>query len=53
LGEIPVWDDAEKKLAEALDTFAGQGGWKVKPGDGAFYGPKIDIQIFDVYKYVN
>jgi len=50
LGEIAVWDKAEKALAEELDIFAGPGNWKLKPGDGAFYGPKVDIQIFDVYK---
>jgi threonyl-tRNA synthetase len=26
---------------------SGPGNWKVNPGDGAFYGPKIDIQVFD------
>ena len=51
LGEISVWEQAEKSLAEALDSFAGPGKWKVKPGDGAFYGPKIDIEVFDCYKY--
>lgn len=53
LGEISVWDDAEKALEEALDDWAGKGKWNLKKGDGAFYGPKIDIQIFDVYKYDN
>jgi threonyl-tRNA synthetase len=47
LGEIELWDLAEEKLAEALDEFAGAGNWKVNPGDGAFYGPKIDIKVFD------
>lgn len=50
LGELHVWEQAEKALAEALDGFAGPGNWKVKPGDGAFYGPKIDIDVFDCYK---
>jgi len=50
LGEIEVWEAAETALAEELDSWAGQGKWKLKKGDGAFYGPKIDIQIFDVYK---
>jgi threonyl-tRNA synthetase len=50
LGEIAVWEDAEKALAEALDDWAGKDKWNLKKGDGAFYGPKIDIQIFDVYK---
>ena len=32
---------------EALDEFAGAGQWRINPGDGAFYGPKIDIKVFD------
>ncbi|KAJ2155877.1 threonyl-tRNA synthetase [Coemansia sp. RSA 552] len=45
LGEIAVWDQAEKQLAEALDEFGIK--WVINPGDGAFYGPKIDITIRD------
>ena len=45
-----LWDYAENALAEALDEFCGKGRWKVNPGDGAFYGPKVDIQVFDVLK---
>ncbi|PRP81449.1 Threonyl-tRNA synthetase [Planoprotostelium fungivorum] len=45
IGEISVWDKAEAELKEALD---GSGlGWKLNEGDGAFYGPKIDIHISD------
>lgn len=33
-------------LAKALDKFV-PGEWKEDPGDGAFYGPKIDITIKD------
>lgn len=43
LGDIAVWDKAEKDLQEALDA-AGLP-WKLNPGDGAFYGPKIDITL--------
>lgn len=43
LGELEVWNRAEKQLAESLDKF-GQA-WALNPGDGAFYGPKIDINI--------
>ena len=32
---------------DALNDFAGAGNWRVNPGDGAFYGPKIDIKVFD------
>jgi threonyl-tRNA synthetase len=47
LGEVSVWNQAEAQLGEALDEFAGKGNWKVNPGDGAFYGPKIDIKVMD------
>ncbi|XP_044135655.1 threonine--tRNA ligase 2, cytoplasmic-like isoform X1 [Bufo gargarizans] len=45
LGEIEMWNDAEKQLENSLNDF-GQP-WKLNPGDGAFYGPKIDIKIRD------
>ena len=38
-------DLAEAQLAEALNEFAGENQWKINPGDGAFYGPKIDIKV--------
>lgn len=41
------WDDAEAALAIALDSFAGEGKWKDDVGGGAFYGPKIDIKVYD------
>lgn len=49
LGKIEEWDLAEERLTEALDTFKAEGGvdWELNPGDGAFYGPKIDITISD------
>jgi len=47
LGEIETWNKAEAALARAMDQFAGKGGWKENPGDGAFYGPKIDIKVMD------
>ena len=45
MGELETWDRAEGQLGEALDSFGYP--WKVDPGDGAFYGPKIDITIRD------
>nr|CAH7720880.1 unnamed protein product [Callosobruchus chinensis] len=45
MGEIAMWDSAEEALKESLDAF-GQP-WRLNPGDGAFYGPKIDITIQD------
>lgn len=47
---IKLWDDAEEQLAQALNDFIGKGNWKDNPGDGAFYGPKIDIEVFDALK---
>ncbi|GAA5915440.1 threonine--tRNA ligase THS1 [Sporobolomyces salmoneus] len=49
LGQIETWDKAEAMLSRALDKFV-PGKWVVDPGDGAFYGPKIDITISDALK---
>ncbi|XP_030378017.1 threonine--tRNA ligase, cytoplasmic-like [Scaptodrosophila lebanonensis] len=48
LGELEQWNAAEKALAESLNEFGMP--WKENPGDGAFYGPKIDITIMDALK---
>ncbi|KNE54819.1 threonine-tRNA ligase [Allomyces macrogynus ATCC 38327] len=48
LGEIEVWDEAEKRLENALNKSGYP--WELNPGDGAFYGPKIDITIKDALK---
>jgi threonyl-tRNA synthetase len=48
LGDDSMWDQAEAALAEALNKFGKP--WKENPGDGAFYGPKIDIKVFDALK---
>lgn len=48
LGEIEVWNEAEKALSDSLDEFGVK--WSLNPGDGAFYGPKIDITIKDALK---
>uniref|UniRef100_A0A674ATU9 threonine--tRNA ligase n=1 Tax=Salmo trutta TaxID=8032 RepID=A0A674ATU9_SALTR len=45
LGDIDVWNQAEKQLENSLNEFGEP--WKLNPGDGAFYGPKIDIKIKD------
>ena len=53
LGEVALWDEAELGLTKALNSFcdANPGNtWAINPGDGAFYGPKIDIQIMDALK---
>ncbi|KAI4213495.1 MAG: hypothetical protein LQ351_003996 [Letrouitia transgressa] len=52
LGKIETWDVAEAKLKNALDAFTASGGgqWELNEGDGAFYGPKIDITISDALR---
>ncbi|XP_074210212.1 threonine--tRNA ligase 2, cytoplasmic isoform X2 [Camelus bactrianus] len=45
LGEVEIWDEAEKQLQNSLMEFGKP--WKMNPGDGAFYGPKIDVKIKD------
>lgn len=45
LGETEMWDEAERQLQNSLMEFGKP--WKINPGDGAFYGPKIDIKIKD------
>lgn len=45
LGEPELWDTAEQQLENSLRQFGER--WELNPGDGAFYGPKIDIQIKD------
>ncbi|XP_025941873.1 probable threonine--tRNA ligase 2, cytoplasmic isoform X1 [Apteryx rowi] len=45
LGELEIWDHAEKQLQSSLNNFGEP--WQLNPGDGAFYGPKIDIKIKD------
>jgi threonyl-tRNA synthetase len=45
VGDDALWDKAEKSLADALD----QKGlaWELQPGEGAFYGPKIEFSLRD------
>ena len=48
IGTDAQWDLAEKALAEALD---GAGlPYEVTPGEGAFYGPKLEFHIEDALK---
>lgn len=45
VGSDEVWDKAEAALQEALD---GKGlAWTLQPGEGAFYGPKIEFSLKD------
>lgn len=48
LGSDEQWDQAEAALAEALNKFGRP--WTINPGDGAFYGPKIDIKVYDALR---
>ena len=45
IGEIEVWDEAEKALEKAC--LATGHNFKINPGDGAFYGPKLDFKLTD------
>ncbi|MGI6786984.1 MAG: threonine--tRNA ligase [Acholeplasmataceae bacterium] len=45
IGEIEVWDKSEKALYEAAKMTGKE--VKINPGDGAFYGPKLDYKIRD------
>ncbi len=45
VGSDEVWDKSEKALADALDSKGLE--WKELPGEGAFYGPKIEFSLKD------
>lgn len=45
MGDPALWETAERGLAEALEANGIE--YKINPGDGAFYGPKIDISVRD------
>ncbi len=45
VGSDEVWDKAEKALADALDSKDLP--WELLPGEGAFYGPKIEFSLKD------
>ncbi|MHB1252814.1 MAG: threonine--tRNA ligase [Candidatus Humimicrobiaceae bacterium] len=45
IGSDEMWDRAEKKLEDAIKE--NNLDYKINPGDGAFYGPKIDFHIKD------
>jgi threonyl-tRNA synthetase len=48
IGSDEIWARAEAALKSALD--ASGNSYQINPGDGAFYGPKIDFHIRDVLK---
>ena len=45
VGEEALWDKAEKALEEALERKGIE--WRLQPGEGAFYGPKIEFSLTD------
>ena len=45
VGSEEIWDKSEKSLADALD--AKELDWDLLPGEGAFYGPKIEFSLED------
>ncbi len=45
IGDLAIWEKSEQALAAACER-AGKS-FKVNPGDGAFYGPKLDFHIKD------
>ena len=47
IGTREDWEKAENALADAITSIGKE--YELNPGDGAFYGPKIDIQAKNVY----
>ncbi|NLC88419.1 MAG: threonine--tRNA ligase [Clostridiaceae bacterium] len=47
MGEIALWDKAEANLTDVLNEICGKDNYRINEGDGAFYGPKIDIKMKD------
>ena len=45
VGDDLTWDKAEKALSDALDELGVE--WEELPGEGAFYGPKIEYSLKD------
>ena len=45
VGSDEIWDKAEQALQQALDDKGLE--WELQPGEGAFYGPKIDFSLRD------
>lgn len=45
IGSVEDWDIATNALSEAIESIEKE--YKINPGDGAFYGPKLDFHIQD------
>jgi len=47
IGDGAMWARAEAVLVAALDEVKGPGGYERAEGEGAFYGPKVDLMVGD------
>ena len=45
IGDIKIWDESERILEEVCRATGKD--FKINPGDGAFYGPKLDFKVRD------
>ena len=45
VGSEDIWDKSEEALTKALDNKSLK--WELQPGEGAFYGPKIEFSLKD------
>ncbi|MFH1671508.1 MAG: threonine--tRNA ligase [Candidatus Portnoybacteria bacterium] len=50
MGDVKTWNRAEDILKKVLNKKVGKGNYDILEGDGAFYGPKIDIIMEDAIK---
>ena len=50
VGSDEIWDKSEAALARALDVRGFD--WEYQPGEGAFYGPKIEFSLKDCLERV-
>ncbi len=47
MGELATWNKAEADLKKVMNEICGDDNYRINEGDGAFYGPKIDIKMKD------
>ena len=45
IGSIDIWNESERILQEVCEASGKE--FKINPGDGAFYGPKLDFKVKD------
>ena len=53
MGDINVWNKAEADLKEVLDEICGENNYLINEGDGAFYGPKIVLDVSGKWEQFN